>query len=164
MKPSELLNQANAVLDNGVRTREAYLTAVPMVCGLREHAKSLANFAKQLREAADELVNATAAYAIDHATALDTPLSEWKDGIERGTVVIDGREYALTISANEIRRISGGNFTQQFLAGLPDDWTAEKLELRRPALKDATADELEAHDLVRVKTRDWSRSDTVTKA
>ena len=26
------------------------------------------------------------------------------------------------------------------------------------------ADELEAHDLVRVKTRDWSRSDTVTKA
>ena len=27
---------------------------------------------------------------------------------------------------------------------------------------DLTADELEAHDLVRVKTRDWSRSDTVT--
>ena len=78
--------------------------------------------------------------------------------------MIDGREYALTISASEIRRISGGNFTQQFLAGLPDDWTAQKLELRRPALKDATADELEAHDLVRVKTRDWSRTDTDTKA
>ena len=28
MKPSELLNQANAVLDNSVGTREAYLTAV----------------------------------------------------------------------------------------------------------------------------------------
>ena len=28
MKPSELLNQANVVLDNGVRTKEAYLTAV----------------------------------------------------------------------------------------------------------------------------------------
>ena len=39
MKPSDLLNQANAVLDNGVRTKEAYLTAVPMVCGLREHAR-----------------------------------------------------------------------------------------------------------------------------
>ena len=159
MKPSELLKQANAALENGVRTKEAYLAAVPMVCDLREHAKGLANFAKQLRDAADELVDATAAYAIDHATALDAPLAEWKDGIERGTVAIDGRTYALTISAGDVRRISGGNLTQSFLAGLPGEWTTRKLELKKPALKGATADELEAHDLVREKKRDWSALD-----
>ena len=156
MKPSELLNQANVLLEDGVKTKEAYLAAVPLIFALREQNKNYATLAKSLRDAAGELVDAAAAYAIDHVTALDAPLAQWKDGIERGTVEIDGREYALTISDGDVRRISGGNLTQDFLAELPDAWTAQKLELKKSALKDVSADELEEHDLLREKNRDWT--------
>ena len=156
MKPSELLKQATAILEDGVKTRDAYRAAVPLIFDLREQAKSLGALVKSLRDAADDIGEGAAAYAIDHATALDAPLAQWKDGIERGTVEIDGRTYALTISDGDVRRISGGNLTQGFLAGLPDDWTAKRLELRKSALRDATADELEGHDLLREKDRDWS--------
>ena len=79
-----------------------------------------------------------------------------KDGIESGTVEIDGTTYRLTLSLDAPKRISGGNFTQGYLADLPKGFTASKLTLKASALAGMSPDELARYDLKRDIKRAWT--------
>lgn len=157
MKPSEILARSGELLE-GAMTKDKYAAAVPMIFDLRTQAASMMSFAKQLREAADDLVEATAGYACEHPKALDTPLSDWKDGIRRGTVEIGGVSYALTVSPGAVKRLSGGNMTQKFLAELPKGWAQPKLELCVKSIADVPAAKLAEHDLMRETKRNWTEA------
>ena len=156
MKPSEIKKQADALIEGGVQRMESYRAAVPLVFALKGAAATVKQFAKALDDSASELSRQAAAYAEDHPTALDTPLAEVKDGVLNGTVEIDGTTYRLTISPDKIKRLDGGSLTQQFLKGLPEDWTKAKLTLVDGAFKGVGAEELARHDLCRETKREWS--------
>ena len=156
MKPSEIKKQADALIEGGVQRMESYRAAVPLVFALRGAAATVRQFAKALEASADELSRQTAGYAEEHPTALDTPLSEARDGVRNGTVEIGGTTYRLTVSPDRIRRLDGGNMTQQFLKGLPEGWTKAKLTLVEGAFKDLDAEELARHALCRETKREWS--------
>ena len=157
-RPGELKKQAEALLEQGITTKEAYKAALPLMFAVKDAASNANAFAKLLKALADEMSEKAAAYAIDHATALDAPLSDYRDGMERGFVEpVDGVGYALTISKGDIKRVTGGNLTQEFLAGLPKGWTKQKLEANKAAIKKAGADELARHDLYCELNRTWSQ-------
>ena len=148
--------RADAVIADGIATRERYLEALPLVFGLRAKAESLAARAKALSEAASAIGEDAAAYAIGHATALDAPLSETKDGVMSGTVTIGGDTYRLTVSSDSPKRDDGGSFTQEFLKKLPKGWTKERLSLAEGALRGKSAEELAKHHIRRGTKRVWS--------
>ena len=155
VKASEVKKQADALLESGVGTREMFLQALPLMFALRTVAASQKQFVKALEASADEISRQAAGYAEEHATALDAPLAEVRDGIRSGTVEIDGVTYRLTISPDKVVRLDGGNMTQQFLAELPEDWTKAKLSLAEGAFKDVDAEELARHNLRREIKRTW---------
>ena len=156
MNAKEAKKAAEALLEQGIGTKEQYLKAVPMVFEMEKAVKGAKDWLSLLKEVGRRLGECAAAYTVDHATALDEPLSEAKDGVRSGTVEIDGREYRLTLSLDAARRISGGSLTQGFLSRLPAEWTAEKLELKQSALRGVGAEELAQHDLHRDVKRVWS--------
>ena len=153
----EIKKQAEALLETGVNTKEAYKSALPLLFKVRDAANNASAFAKLLYGLAEEISEKAAAYAIDHSTAFYRPLSDYKDGMQRGVVdPVDGVGYALTISKGDVKRITGGNLTQEFLADLPKGWTKSKLEANKAAIKKATAEELASHDLYCELKRTWS--------
>ena len=156
MKASEVKKAGDAILEDGVSTKEQYLRAVPMIFEMRNAIKSAKEWLAILNERHNQLSELAAGYAIDHAKALDEPLATVKDGIESGTVEIGGETYRLTISPDAPKRISGGNLTQGFLADLPKDWVKTKLVLHQGALEGTSPDELARYDLKRDMKRVWS--------
>ncbi|MBO7399416.1 MAG: hypothetical protein J6V10_10020 [Clostridia bacterium] len=153
----ELKKQAEALLENGVNTKEAYKSALPLLFAVRDAAANASAFGKVLKSLADELSEKAAAYAIDHPTAFTTPLSDYKDGMQRGEFESDDDvTYALTISKGDVKRVTGGNLTQAFLAGLPKGWTKQKLDANKDAIKKESAEELAKHDLYCELKRTWS--------
>ena len=156
MKSQDAKKAAEALLEQGVGTKDQYLKAVPMVFEMQRAIKSTRDWLSLLVDVGRQLGEAAAAYALDHATALDEPLAERRQGVRSGTVDIGGKTYRLTLSLDDAKRMSGGNLTQEFLARLPSEWTAEKLELKQSALKGMSAEELAQHDLHRDVKRVWS--------
>lgn len=157
----ELQARAEKLLSASVATRATYEEAIPLIFALADKAKSISNYAKILKALAESLSSRAADYAVDHATALDSPLATVKTDIESGEVTIDGTLYRLTISPDEPKRIDGGNMTQDFLKSLPKEWTAAKLSLKKSAVASVSADELEKHNLRREKKRVWSLPDDI---
>ena len=161
MKASDLKKECDALLEQGITTKEQYLKAVPMIFELRKAIKGVKDWMTILADRLNQLSEGAAYYAIDHATALDEPLSTLKDGIESGTVEIGGETYRLTLSRDDAERISGGNFTQEFLKKLPKDWVVSKLVLKQSALSDASSEDMAKHDLKRDVKRIWSISEAI---
>ena len=159
MKSSELKKIVGNLLEQGIGTKDAYRQAVPLVFEMEKAITDTKEWLAILKDSHDRLSEGAASYAIDHATALDEPLSADKDGIESGTVEIEGETYRLTLSKDAPTRISGGNFTQGFLADLPKNLTAQKLTLKTSALEGMSPDELARYDLKRDVKRVWSIPD-----
>lgn len=159
MKASEVKKQADALLEQGITTKEQYRQAVPMIFAMQKAVKSAKEWLAVLNDRLKALSEGAATYAVDHASALDEPLSPDKDGIESGSVEIDGETYRLTLSLDAPTRISGGNFTQGYLADLPKGFTASKLTLKASALAGMSPDELARYDLKRDIKRVWSIPD-----
>lgn len=157
MKATELKKMVDALLDEGgVKKMEQYRSAVPTLFEMDEAIANAKDWVKKLVESRNALSESAAAYAIDHPTALDEPITVDKEGIQSGMVDIDGIEYRLTISSEAPKRISGGNMTKEFLKSLPAEWTQSKLALAVSALKGLATEELEKHDLYRPVKRVWS--------
>ena len=153
----ELKKQAEALLEQGIGTKDAYKAALPLLFQVRDAAANASAFGKLLKGLAEEISEKAAAYAIDHPTALTTPLSDYREGMQRGVFETDGGvNYALTISKGDVKRVTGGNLTQEFLAGLPKGWTKQKLEANKDAMKKESAEELAKHDLYCVPKPSWS--------
>ena len=155
-KSSELKKQVDELLDQGVTSKEKFRAALPMMSELRASIASTKEWLVLLQGREKLLSEAAATYAVDHATALDQPLAPVKDGIESGSITIDGVEYGLTLSLDKAKRLSGGNFTKSFLEGLPKEFTASELKLVQSSLAGLSADELARYDLKRDLKRVWS--------
>jgi hypothetical protein len=151
-----LKRRADAIVADGIATRERYLEALPLMFGLRSEAESLSARARALAEAASAIGEGAAEYAAGHATALDAPLAETKDGIMSGTVEVGGATFRLTVSPDSPKRIDGGSLTQAFLKGLPKEWTKGRLEIAVSALRGKSAEELAEHRIMRGTKRVWS--------
>ena len=156
MKSSEVKKAVDALLECGVRTKEQYREAVPMLFEMVKAIKSAKDWLAVLNDKYSELSEAAATYAIDHASALDEPLSVKKDGIESGTVEIGGETYRLTLSLDAPKRISGGNLTQGFLEELPKEFVKSRLSLSASAFDGMSPDEMARYDLKRDVKRVWS--------
>lgn len=156
MKSSELKKIADSLLEQGITTKEAYRQAVPLVFDLEDAIKETRKWIAMLNDCLKQLSEGAATYAIDHATALDEPLSAEKDGIQSGSVEIDGETYRLTLSLGDPTRMSGGNLTQDFLKGLPKSWVGSKLTLKQGALSGTSPEQLAKYDLKRDMKRVWS--------
>ena len=161
MRPTEVKKIADELLESGVGTKEQYARSVPLIFQMRDAVKKTKDWLAALNATLDSLSEAAATYAIDHATALDEPLSTEKDGIESGAVTIDGKTYRLTLSLDMPMRISGGNLTQSFLKGLPKKWVGSKLSLATSALAGTSPDELARYDLKRDVLRGWSVPESI---
>ena len=158
MNATQTKKYVEAILENGVTTRERYLEAVPALFAMDKAIASAKDWIDKLKALRDGLSARVSDYAVDHATALDEPVTADKDGISSGTVEIGGVKYRLTVSSGDFVRKSGGNLTKEFLSRLPKDWTkaVTKLQLDKASLKGKTADELEAEDLFCPVKRVWS--------
>ena len=158
LKPNQIKDAVDAILANGVTTRDAFIEAVPYISKLEAAAKNVSDFSSKLNATLKALKEKTALYAEEHPRALDKPISNFRDELMRGSVTIDGEVFHLTIGKGEFKRIDGGNFTADFLKALPESWTKTEIDLDKSGLKKKKLSdtELAQHGLYRETKRTWS--------
>lgn len=157
-KPSVLIQDADALIEKGIKTRETYEAALPLMMSMRQAAISLKAYARNLEEHAEALSDATAAYAVEHVTALDEPLHEESGKKQTGSITLGGEVYTLTITPGPIKRTNGDNITKDFLNRLPAEWIKSKPELDVTGINRLGVSEevLFKHGLLRVEKRAWT--------
>ena len=163
-KPSAIVEDAENMMAVGVKSPEDLAAALPLYTELVAAQRSLGAFAKKLGETAEALSELCSAYATrapKTAFARGKALVEEKAGqrggvVDAGAYVEGAGKYRFAESRTKRVRVSGDNFTQEFLAGLPDGWTAPKLEIDKSALKDKSDEELFAEDIARQDVRKWT--------
>ena len=156
MKVQDLIDNAGSIVENGVENRAQFDEAMSLYGELVCQAAKAAAASKLLGELVKGLGALTAEYAIDHKSVFTEPLTEIKDGVRNGVVDVDGKQYRLTVSLGDPKRISGANMTQDFLKRLPESWCSSSLKLNVGALADVDEKTLAKHDLERKEVGKWS--------
>ena len=156
MKVQELIDNAGSIVQNGVENRAQFDEAMSLYGELVCQAAKAAAASKLLGELVKGLGALTAEYAIDHKSVFTEPLTEIKDGVRNGVVDVDGKQYRLTVSLGDPKRISGANMTQEFLKRLPEGWCKSSLKLNVGALADVDEKTLAKHDIKRDEVGKWS--------
>ena len=156
MKVQELIDNAGSIIENGVENRAQFDDAMLLYGNLVREAARAAAASKLLGELVEGVGALTAEYAIDHKSVFTEPLTEIKDGVRNGLVVVSGKQYRLTVSRGNPKRVSGANMTQDFLKRLPESWCSSSLKLNVGALADVDAKTLAKHDLERKEVGKWS--------
>ena len=111
-----------ANLKGSIKTKSAFLEAVPAVIMLQKAASDAYGWARKVSDMTKAVSVAAAAYAIDHPEHMTEPLSEERSGVKTGYVEIDGKVYHLAVSKGDPRRKDGGNMTSDFAEKLPTGW------------------------------------------
>ena len=156
MKVQELIDNAGSIVENGVENRAQFDEAMSLYGELVCQAAKAAAAEKLLGGLVKALGALTAEYAISHKTVFTEPLTEIKDGVRNGVVDVSGKQYRLTVSLGDPKRISGANFTQDFLKRLPEAWCKSSLKLNVGALADVDEKTLAKHDIKRDEKGVWS--------
>ena len=162
-RASELVQQAEKLLEDGITRSESYCAALLKMAEIRKRLVSLKSLVKGLENAARRLSDTAAEYAMNRKTAVEggKGLTEYKPNVMRGKIIIDEKVFTLTVSPGPLKRVNGDNMTQDFLRSLPTSWIREIAELdtdtiKRMGVSDA---ELVEHDLIRLEKRVWAISD-----
>ena len=156
MKVADLIDNAGSIIENGVENRAQFDDAMLLYGNLVREAARAAAAEKLLGELVEGVGALTAEYAIDHKTVFTEPLTEIKDGVRNGVVIVSGKQYRLTVSLGKPKRVSGANMTQDFLKRLPESWCSSSLKLNVGALADVDEKTLAKHDLERKEVGKWS--------
>ena len=156
MKVQELIDNAGSIVQNGVENRAQFDEAMSLYGELVCQAAKAAAASKLLGELVKGLGALTAEYAIGHKAVFTEPLTDFKDGVRNGVVDVDGKQYRLTVSLGDPKRISGANMTQEFLKRLPEGWCKSSLKLNVGALADVDEKTLAKHDIKRDEVGKWS--------
>lgn len=156
MKVQELIDNAGSIVENGVENRAQFDEAMSLYGELVCQAAKAAAASKLLGELVRGVGALTAEYAFSHKTVFTEPLTEIKDGVRNGVVDVSGKQYRLTVSLGDPKRISGANFTQDFLKRLPEAWCKSSLKLNVGALADVDEKTLAKHDIKRDEKGVWS--------
>lgn len=156
MKVADLIDNARSIVENGVENRAQFDDAMLLYRDLVFQAAKAASAEKLLGGLVKALGALTAEYAIDHKTVFTEPLTDFKDGVKNGLVIVSGKQYRLTVSRGDPKRVSGANMTQDFLKRLPESWCSSSLKLNVGALADVDEKTLAKHDLERKEVGKWS--------
>ena len=156
MKVQDLIDNAGSIVENGVENRAQFDDAMLLYGNLVREAARAAAASKLLGELVKGVGALTAEYAIGHKTVFTEPLTEIKDGVKNGIVEVGETQYRLTVSLGEPKRVSGANFTQDFLKRLPEGWCKSSLKLNVGALADVDEKTLAKHDIERKEVGKWS--------
>ena len=156
MKVQDLIDNAGSIIENGVENRAQFDDAMLLYGNLVREAARAAAAEKLLGELVEGVGALTAEYAIDHKSVFTEPLTEIKDGVRNGVVVVSGKQYRLTVSRGNPKRVSGANMTQDFLKRLPESWCSSSLKLNVGALADVDEKTLAKHDIKRDEIGKWS--------
>ena len=156
MKIQDLIDNVRSIIENGVENRAQFDEAMSLYGELVREAARAVSAEKLLTELVKGLGTLAAEYAIDHKTVFTEPLTEFKDGVRNGMVEVDGKQYRLTVSLGKPKRISGANFTQDFLKRLPESWCSSSLSLNVGAIADIDEKTLAKHDIKRDQRGVWS--------
>ena len=156
MKVQDLIDNAGSIIENGVENRAQFDDAMLLYGNLVREATRAAAASKLLGELVKGVGALTAEYAIGHKTVFTEPLTDFKDGVKNGVVIVNGKQYRLTVSRGDPKRVSGANMTQDFLKRLPESWCSSSLKLNVGALADVDEKTLAKHDLERKEVGKWS--------
>lgn len=156
MKVADLIDNARSIVENGVENRAQFDDAMLLYRDLVFQAAKAAAAEKLLGGLVKALGALTAEYAIDHKSVFTEPLTDFKDGVKNGLVIVSGKQYRLTVSRGDPKRVSGANMTQDFLKRLPESWCSSSLKLNVGALADVDEKTLAKHDLERKEVGKWS--------
>ena len=156
MKVQDLIDNAGSIIENGVENRAQFDDAMLLYGNLVREAARAAAAEKLLGELVEGVGALTAEYAIDHKSVFTEPLTEIKDGVRNGVVDVNGKQYRLTVSRGNPKRVSGANMTQDFLKRLPESWCSSSLKLNVGALADVDEKTLAKHDIKRDEVGKWS--------
>jgi len=142
---------------NAEQLREAVPFIVNAQVRLAEMAKSLVVVSRALSVIHERASN----YALNHPGALDNGLSTSPIGVKSGDITIDGNVYHFASGFGAVVRKDGEMLTQEFLSGLPKEWTKVRMSLDTTAImskygKGASfGDALDEKGLVRSAKNEW---------
>ena len=156
MKMQDLIENAQGIAQNGVGNRAQFDEAMAVYHELAGNAAKAAAAAAQLKSLVKAVGDLAAEYAVGHRSVFTEPLAEVRAGVSNGVVDVNGVPYRLTVGAGEPRRISGANFTQEFLKRLPEAWCKASLKLNVGALAGVDGETLAKHGIKRTEKREWS--------
>ena len=114
---------------------------------------------KELTESMAAIATLATKYADDHPGVFDEPEKEVREGVFQSQLTTEDGAYRLTRSRGELQTDTGDALTQGRLAGLPAEWTKQKLELDRTGIRrlKVSDTELAGYGLVRHERKIWSK-------
>ena len=141
----------------GIRNRESFRAAIPLLVEIQDRAGKMASAVKEMQKLAALLGEEVSDYADANPKAFDS-VREVKDESDVSLVNIDGVTYAYKRGWSGINRISGNNKTTSFVCGLPQEWVRCRWELNTSEIDrlGISDDVLAKHDLQWALKRTWS--------
>ena len=133
---------------------------MPALVALQKAEKAQSRRLKETQAVIQALSDACSAYALMQPEyVFDQTFAVLPSGVESGDIEIDGRTYHFKHGfKGYVRTESGKSLTQEFLEGLPEDWTKSSLSLDTTAVNkaDLEVDALAEFGLMRKVDDTWS--------
>jgi len=109
--------------------------AVPFLVAASKRLNDLASTMKQVRKAVEDLGKKASAYALAHPSCFDGgKLDTSPVGVRSGDITIGGSVYHFASGFGPVVRADGDPLTQDYLLGLPKDWTKADVKLDMTAI------------------------------
>jgi len=145
-----------------VENAAALKKAVPLIVKAYKRIAELTSTARQVKKVVDKLNESASKYAFTHPSVLDGGLLASPLGVMSGDISIDDAIYHFASGFGPVIREDGELLTQEFLLGLPNDWSKSELKLDMTAIMtkygkgDKLGEALQEKGLVRSVKNQWS--------
>jgi len=142
-----------------IANREALQEAVPLIVESMERIKSMSQTMKNLGKVAGKLNDRVSKYALEHPTIFNDGLTTDEKGVVSGDITIGGDNYHFAAGYADPKRTDGDAMSQDFLEGLPKEWTQSMLKLYTGGINrsGATIEDLASKGLYRPAKNEWSK-------
>jgi len=153
--------EVEKMIANGIGNKEQFDAAIPVLVELEDKIETMEqNTLKSLKNLAKSLCNMASDYAEKHEKTVfeNGKLILEANGVKSGNVVIGRKRYHFTDSYGPLKRMDGSDMSQDFLSGLPKEWTKAKFELDTTGIKrkGVPLDKLNDFGLYRPAKYEWS--------
>lgn len=154
-----LRENAESALVEGVANKDQLDRAVPALVALQDALRAAKANYDETRKVADLLSDACAEYAHEHTDyVFGNTFSISPIGVESGDITIGGRIFHYSRGFDGYMRDNPSEkMTKSFIAGLPPEWTKQKLELNASAVNalNLTDDALAEYGLSHKVRQGW---------
>jgi len=141
-----------------VDNKERLYAALPLIIEAQERIKSMAQTMKRLGTLAGKLNERASKYALEHQGVFDDGLYTDAKGVVSGDISVGDEVYHLAAGYADPKRTDGDAMSQDFLEGLPTEWTQNVLRLWTGGINQsgATAEDLAKKGLYRPAKNVWT--------